>query len=50
MFNVIVGVPGEAEAVLFRAAEALDGWQADLCGPGKLARAFRITAPTTLRT
>ena len=43
MFNVIVGVPGEAEAVLFRAAEPLDGWQADLSGPGKLARAFRIT-------
>ena len=43
MFNVIVGVPGEAEAVLFRAAEALDGWQADLCGRVKLALAFRIT-------
>jgi len=42
MFNVIVGVPGEAEAVLFRAAEPRDGWQADLSGPGKLARAFRI--------
>jgi DNA-3-methyladenine glycosylase len=43
MFNVIVGVPGEAEAVLFRAAEPLDDWRADLSGPGKLARAFRIT-------
>ena len=33
---------GEAQAVLLRAAEPLDGWQADLSGPGKLARALHI--------
>jgi DNA-3-methyladenine glycosylase len=43
MFNIIVGVPGEAEAILVRAAEPLGDWQADLTGPGKLARAFHIT-------
>jgi DNA-3-methyladenine glycosylase len=43
MLNVVTGVTGEAHAVLFRAAEPLDDWDADLSGPGKLARAFRIT-------
>lgn len=43
MFNVVAGVEGEAHAVLVRAGEPLDGWQADLSGPGKLARAFGIT-------
>jgi DNA-3-methyladenine glycosylase len=43
MFNIIVGTPGEAEAVLIRAAEPLDDWQADLTGPGKFARAFQVT-------
>lgn len=43
MFNVVVGAPGDAHAVLIRAAEPLDGWTADLTGPGKLARAFQIT-------
>ena len=42
MFNLVVGTTGEAHAVLIRAAEPLDGWQADLTGPGKLARAFAI--------
>jgi DNA-3-methyladenine glycosylase len=42
MFNVVVGRPGRAHAVLIRAAEALDGWDADLTGPGKLARHFGI--------
>jgi DNA-3-methyladenine glycosylase len=43
MFNVVAGRTGHAHAVLIRAAEPLDGWDADLTGPGKLARAFRIT-------
>jgi DNA-3-methyladenine glycosylase len=43
MFNVVVGAPGSAQAILVRAAEPLDGWKADLSGPGKLARAMRIT-------
>jgi DNA-3-methyladenine glycosylase len=43
MFNVVAGRTGHAHAVLLRAAEPLDGWDADLSGPGKLARAFRIT-------
>jgi DNA-3-methyladenine glycosylase len=43
MFNVVVGEEGKAEAVLLRAAQPLDGWDADLLGPGRLARAFVIT-------
>jgi DNA-3-methyladenine glycosylase len=43
MLNVVVGVEGEAQAVLLRAAEPLDGWDVDLSGPGRLARAFAIT-------
>jgi DNA-3-methyladenine glycosylase len=43
MFNVVVGEEGRAEAVLLRAAQPLDGWTADLLGPGRLARAFAIT-------
>jgi len=44
MFNIVCGVTGGAQAVLVRAAEPLDGWDVDLTGPGKLARAFTITA------
>jgi DNA-3-methyladenine glycosylase len=44
MLNVICGREGEAQAVLLRAAEPLDGWDADLSGPAKLARAFQITS------
>ncbi len=44
MFNVVAGKSGCAHAVLIRAAEPLDHWQADLSGPGKLTRAFQITA------
>src|SRR4030081_773672 len=40
MLNIVAGETGEAAAVLVRAAEPLDGWQADLSGPGKLARAM----------
>lgn len=43
MLNVVAGKVGEAEAVLIRAAEPLDGWKADLSGPGRLTRAFQIT-------
>ncbi|HUR25367.1 MAG TPA: DNA-3-methyladenine glycosylase [Candidatus Thermoplasmatota archaeon] len=41
--NVVTGKVGQGQAVLLRAAEPLDGWEADLRGPGKLARAFRLT-------
>jgi DNA-3-methyladenine glycosylase len=43
MLNVVVGAVGEAQAVLIRGALPLDGWQADLSGPGRLTRAFQIT-------
>jgi len=44
MLNVVAGVQGEAHAVLVRAAEPLDGWGADLAGPGRLARGFAVTS------
>lgn len=43
MFNIVTSGKGDAQAVLIRAAEPLDGWDADLSGPGKLCRAFSIT-------
>ncbi|HLY09671.1 MAG TPA: DNA-3-methyladenine glycosylase [Planctomycetota bacterium] len=43
MFNVVAGRTGRAHAVLIRAAQPLDDWDADLTGPGKLARRFAIT-------
>src|SRR5436190_1131738 len=43
MLNIVTGPAGDAQAVLIRAAEPLDGWDADLSGPGKLTRAFGIT-------
>ncbi|HEV3118528.1 MAG TPA: DNA-3-methyladenine glycosylase [Gemmataceae bacterium] len=43
MLNVVVSKRDDAQAVLIRAAEPLDNWQADLSGPGKLARAFELT-------
>jgi|SRR5579859_1704315 len=42
MFNIVAGKTGQAHAVLVRAAEPLDGWDADLSGPGKLATRFGI--------
>jgi DNA-3-methyladenine glycosylase len=42
MFNVVTGKTGDAHAVLIRGAEPLDGWEADLTGPGKFARAFAV--------
>jgi DNA-3-methyladenine glycosylase len=43
MLNVVASKRDDAQAVLIRAAEPLDNWQADLSGPGKLARAFELT-------
>jgi DNA-3-methyladenine glycosylase len=43
MLNVVAGQTGEGQAVLIRAAEALDGWKADLSGPGRLTRELKIT-------
>lgn len=43
MLNVVAGDVGDAHAVLIRAANPLDGWKADLSGPGRLTRAFQIT-------
>lgn len=43
--NVVTGsgTKDRGQAVLLRAAEPLDGWAADLRGPGRLARAFGVT-------
>ena len=41
--NVVTGEDGDGQAVLLRAAEPLDGWDADLRGPGRLARGFGVT-------
>lgn len=43
MLNVVCGKEGEAHAVLIRAAEPMDGWDANLSGPARLARALHIT-------
>jgi DNA-3-methyladenine glycosylase len=43
MFNIVASVTDDAQAVLVRAAEPMDGWEADLSGPGKFARRMRIT-------
>jgi DNA-3-methyladenine glycosylase len=43
MFNIVASVRDDAQAVLIRAAEPLDNWDADMSGPGKLTRAFGIT-------
>lgn len=41
--NVVTGDEGVGEAVLLRAAEPLDGWDARLTGPALLCKAFGIT-------
>ena len=43
MLNIVAAHVDDAQAVLIRGAEALDGWEADLSGPGKLAREFGLT-------
>ena len=43
MLNIVSGDVGVAQAVLIRAAEPLDGWAANLSGPGNLAKGFGIT-------
>jgi DNA-3-methyladenine glycosylase len=43
MLNIVTADIDDAQAVLIRAAEPLEGWQADLSGPGKLCREMRIT-------
>jgi DNA-3-methyladenine glycosylase len=43
MLNIVTGKIHDPQAVLLRAAEPLDGWNADLSGPGKLTRALHIT-------
>lgn len=44
MLNVVAGPEGSGQAVLLRGATPLDGWQINLTGPARLARAFGITA------
>ena len=43
MLNIVASDLDDPQAVLIRGAVPLDGWQADLTGPGKLTRALRIT-------
>ena len=43
MFNVVASTEGDAQAVLLRAAEAMDGWTINLSGPGRLAKGMQIT-------
>lgn len=43
MLNIVAGTEPSGQAVLIRAAEPLDGWEADLSGPGKLARELGLT-------
>jgi DNA-3-methyladenine glycosylase len=43
MLNIVTGVEGDAQAVLIRAAEPLDGWETNLSGPGKICREMKIT-------
>jgi DNA-3-methyladenine glycosylase len=41
--NAVTGAEGDGEAVLLRAAQPLDGWDARMSGPGLLGRAFGVT-------
>lgn len=43
MLNFVTGKSDDPQAVLIRGALPLDGWQADLSGPGKLTRGMHIT-------
>jgi DNA-3-methyladenine glycosylase len=44
MYQMLNITAGAGQAVLIRAAEPLDGWDANLSGPGRLARALEITS------
>ncbi len=43
MLNIVASHVDDPQAVLIRGAVPLDGWKADLSGPGKLTRAMHIT-------
>lgn len=43
MFNIVAGAIDDPQAVLIRAAEPLNGWSADLSGPGKFTRGLKMT-------
>ena len=42
MLNIVAGDVGDPQAVLIRAAAPLDGWKANLSGPGRLARELML--------
>ncbi|HEX2065230.1 MAG TPA: DNA-3-methyladenine glycosylase [Candidatus Thermoplasmatota archaeon] len=42
MLNVVCAAPGDPQAVLVRAAEPLDGWDARMSGPGLVALALQL--------
>ena len=50
MLNIVASHVDDPQAVLIRGAVPLDGWKADLSGPGKLARALRITRAKRARS
>ena len=43
MLNIVAAGEDDAQAVLIRAAEPLDGWDVNLTGPGRLARGLELT-------
>lgn len=40
---MVAGAAGQGQAVLIRAANPLDDWNADLSGPGRLTHALQVT-------
>jgi len=43
MLNIVAGTQDDPQAVLLRGAIPLNDWDADLSGPGKLAKHLKIT-------